>query len=347
MSLRKIESFDGMGHNAQGYLTHKGWTYGGNSPRIQGSGGRFSTDAWYDGDNSAYLQTTDLTAKSTWIVGFAGKPGNDNPGHVCVFYDSSTPNYQISITADGNGHLQARLGNYNGTILATGTKKMIAGVYYYIEVKLVVNNTTGSVEVRIDGEVQFAVSGIDTQNTANATVDRIYFGETGGGFYMFWMFDDIYICDGDGGSPHNDFLGDCRVQYILPDGNGNSSQLVGSDGNSTNNYLLVDDATPNDDTDYVESSTVGDKDTYSMGNITATAGTVYGVQPVPYAKKTDAGTRKIASVIRLSGTEEDSADKTLTSSYLFLPDLRTTKPGGGAFSVSDVNSMEVGVKVTA
>lgn len=347
MSLRKFESFDGMGHNNQGYLLQKGWTYGGNSPRIQGSGGRFSTDAWYDGDNSAYVQTTDLTSKDTWIVGFAGKPGNDNFAHVLVLYDSTAPGYQISIVADGSRHLQARLGNYNGTVLATGTKQMTPGQYYYIEVKCVIHNSAGSLEVRIDGEVQFTLTGIDTQNTANATADRIYFGEVGGGFYGFWMFDDIYILDGDGGSPYDDYLGDCRVQFLLPSGNGNSSVLVGSDGNSTDNYLLVDDANPDDDSTYVESSTPGDKDTYAMGDLASTSGTIFGVQPLPYAKKTDAGTRTICSVVRVSGTEEDSADKTLSSTYSFRGDIRTTKPGGGAFTLSDVNAMEVGIKVTA
>ena len=105
---------------------------------------------------------------------------------------------------------------------------------------------------------------------------------------------------------------------------------------------------PNDDTEYVESSTAGHKDTYAYGNLATASGTVYAVQPVPYAKKNDAGpSRSIVSVARLSGTEEDSAVKTLSTSYAYFGDIRATKPGGGQWTIADVNSAEFGVKVNA
>jgi hypothetical protein len=123
--------------------------------------------------------------------------------------------------------------------------------------------------------------------------------------------------------------------------------LAGSDGNSTNNYLLVDEATPNDDTDYVSSATPGDKDTYAYSNMNATAGTVFGVQPVPAARKDDAGARSIVTIARLSGTEVDGPVKTMATTYAYYADMRETKPGGGSWSISDVNSAEFGVKINA
>jgi hypothetical protein len=168
----------------------------------------------------------------------------------------------------------------------------------------------------------------------------------GNGVISLTDFDDLYVCDGTGSAPANDFLGDCRVEAIFPSGNGNSSVLVGSDGNSTDNYLLVDEAAPNT-TDYVESSTVTDKDTYAYGNLAATTGTVFGVQPVPFAAKTDAGTRSIVSVARVSATEVDSAAKTLSTTYTYYPDVREAKPGGGAWAIGDVNGAEFGVKINA
>jgi hypothetical protein len=146
---------------------------------------------------------------------------------------------------------------------------------------------------------------------------------------------------------NTDFLGDVRVQALLPTGNGNSSQLVGSDGNSTDNYLLVDEVPPNEDTDYVESATVNDKDTYVFGNLTPTTGTVFGVQIVAEARKTDAGVRSFKSVARLSATEADGPDTTLSTTYAFYMDKRDTKPGGGSWTITNVNDAEFGVKVTA
>jgi hypothetical protein len=267
----------------------------------------------------------------------------------------STGNQVISLLDSGSLQLEVRIlttGRLritrNGTTLGTGTTVLTPSVFYYIELKATINNSTGSAVLRINGTTELNLSGIDTQNTANATVDTLQLGgglNEGGVFNM--DFDDLYVSDTTGSSPTNDFLGDTRIEAIFPNGNGNSSQLVGSDSNSTDNYLLVDETAPNSDTDYVESSTVGDKDTYAMGNLTSTTGTVYGVQVMPYAKKTDAGVRSIVSVARLSSTEVDSAAKTLSTTYAYLPDIREAKPGGGAWSISDVNSAEFGVKVNA
>jgi len=109
----------------------------------------------------------------------------------------------------------------------------------------------------------------------------------------------------------------------------------------------VDETTPNDDTDYVESGTAGDKDTYTYTNLTPTAGTVYGVQILPYVRKTDAGARSIKSIARHSGTEVDGPEQVLGTSFVYARDIREAKPGGGAWSISDVNGAEFGVKVFA
>jgi hypothetical protein len=43
----------------------------------------------------------------------------------------------------------------------------------------------------------------------------------------------------------------------------------------------------------------------------------------------------------------DSAVKTLTTDYIYLPDIRETKPGGGAWTITDVNNAEFGIKINA
>jgi hypothetical protein len=209
-----------------------------------------------------------------------------------------------------------------------------------------IDDSTGVVVVKVNEVTDIKLSSQDTRNGGNASVNRIRPQTVGWQSGTALYFDDLVVITTSGGTA-TDFIGDVRVESIFPNGNGNSSQLVGSDGNSTDNYLLVDETAPNDDTDYVESSTVGDKDTYAYSNVTPTTGTVHGVQLLPYAKKTDAGTRSIVSVARHSGTEEDSSAKTLNSTYAYLPDVRETKPGGGAWSISDVNAAEFGVKVNA
>lgn len=217
--------------------------------------------------------------------------------------------------------------------------------WVYLELGMHIANVSGTVSARLNGVEIMSFTG-DTDADSSTVADRLVLTKPGSNGEERW--DDLYVCDGTGGAPSNTFLGDIRVETLYPNGNGNSSVLVGSDGNSVDNYLLVDEASvPDDDTTYVESSTVGDKDTYAMTNLTPTTGTVYGVQPIPWARKTDAGTRSIVSVARLSGTEVDSSDKVLTTSYAYYRDIRETKPGGGSWSITDVNNAEFGVKVTA
>ena len=259
----------------------------------------------------------------------------------------------ISLIENGVGtHVDLRFNGSNfyvtrsGALLGTGATFVQQSRWYSIEMKVVIHDTTGSIELRIDGVVELNLTNIDTRSGGTGFVDRIRLGRNVNFPQFDAFFDDLYVCD-TAGSVNNDFLGDVRVEALLPTANGNSSVLVGSDGNSTDNYLLVDEASPNSDTDYVESSAVGDKDTYVFGNLSPSSGTVFGVLVLPYIRKTDAGIRKMASVARVSGTEVDSADKTLSTSYAYMPDVRETKPGGGAWTISDVNGAEFGIKVTA
>jgi hypothetical protein len=229
------------------------------------------------------------------------------------------------------------------TWLASGTTPVRYQAWDYWELKFTIHNTNGVIELRRNGVPEISLrSGLNTQNTGYAWWDAIKLGSFP---YTANRYDDIYVVDSTGPFPTNDLLGDVRIQPIYPSGDGNSSDFYGSDGNQVNNYALVDEAPPST-SDYVKSGVTGDKDTYTYGNVSATDGTVYAVQVLPYAAKTDAGSRNFATVARLDGTEEDSAAKALSTSVGYYPDFRVTKPGGGAWTIDDVNNAEFGIKVT-
>lgn len=340
MALRFCDSFD---HYATADWNNKWSSNSDSTYSLIGATGRNGNALRCRWGNQGVSKILD--AQATWIVGFAWRAVTAVPAATPIisFYDGATQH--IYLTPDGLNHLQIVRGG--GTVLGTGATVITSGTgFHYIEMKVTISDTVGVASLKIDGATELNLTGIDTRNAGNATADRFYLSNVGANTNIDYDYDDLYVCDGTGAT-NNTFLGDVRVQAIFPSGDGNSSVLVGSDGNSVNNSLLVDETSPNSDTDYVESSTPGDKDTYAMGNVTPTAGTVFGVQMLPYAKKTDAGSRSIVSVTRLSTTEEDSAAKALAGSYTYLPDIRETKPGGGAWTITDVNAMEAGVKVNA
>jgi hypothetical protein len=343
MALLFADSFD---HYVTADLLTK-WTNH-SSGTINSAAGRWSSSGYRSTNSNFYTEWAFPSALATVVVGGAYRTNqigtNNNP--VFTFFDGTT--FQVSIQINTSGKLEARRGVATGTLLGTGTFSFSNNTHYYIEAKITFNDTTGVVVVKVNtSTTDLNLTSQDTNNGAGNQATKVRLGYDGNGSGGSFDMDDFYVLDTTGSAPTNDFLGDCRVEALFPNGNGNSSVLAGSDGNSTDNYLLVDEAAPNSDTDYVESSTVNDKDTYTFTNLTPTTGTVYGVQVLPFAKKTDAGARSIASVARLSATEVDSSNKTLTSSYIYLPDIREAKPGGGVWSISDVNSAEFGVKVTA
>lgn len=332
------DSFD---HYATADAPVKGWALSGTS--ISASTGRNSTASLRSANDNFAADWTLPSAIASVVIGFSWyRYSNSNA--VIILRDAVSGVDHLQFKKNAGGFIEVRRG-VNGTVLATGTHQLLNTVAYYIEIKATIHDSTGAVDVHVNEVSDISISGQDTRNGGLASVDQLRFGFAADNSVGGVDYDDMYVCDTTG-SVNNDFLGDVRVEALFPNGNGNTSNLVGSDGNSTDNYLLVDETAPNT-TDYVESSTVSDKDTYAYTNLTPTSGTVKGVQILSYARKTDAGTRSIATIARHSGTEVDSSNFTLSTSYAYFRDIRETKPGGGAWSISDVNGAEFGVKVTA
>lgn len=329
---------DGFDHYDDAQFLTKWSSFTGSNGGAIGAG-RFGNGKAGQTDNNGSCRKT-LPATQELIVGMAVSISSMAAKIIFQLLSAGTVHVDVRTTAAGLMTVTR-----NGTVLATGTTVLSAGVFYYIELRTKIDDSTGTYELRINGITEVSASGVDTRNGASASADTLQLGANGSGWTAI-TYDDLYVCDTTGGD-NDDFLGDVRIQSIFPNGNGNSSAMVGSDGNSTDNYLLVDDTTvPDEDSTYVQGTSVGDKDTYAYGNVTPTAGVVYAVQTIPRARKTDAGARSIATVARVSGTEVDGPNQTLSTSYNYLGDIRPQKPGGGSWSIADVNGAEFGVKVT-
>lgn len=327
-----LESFLGISSSADFLLKHGGASISGSF--AIGANGR-------NGGNSVRNTAGNFEPVNfdSAASGFAGggfrTPTLPTTNEIFSVNDATVTHLTWNVLA--SGAIECRRGVNNGTLLGTSASGVItAASYQYLEFSWTINDATGAAEVKVNGVSVLAVTGVDTRNagTAAATILRFWHPVTNSD----WT--DLYYNQAA-------YWGDIRVEMLKPNGNGNSSQWVGSDGNSTDNYLLVDDQTPNDDTDYVTDGTATHKDTYLMEDLVSTGGTVQAVQPVVRHRKDDAGARSIVTVLRLSGTEADSGVVTVNTTYGYARDCRTTKPGGGAFSITDVNNTEAGQKVNA
>jgi hypothetical protein len=251
--------------------------------------------------------------------------------------DSGTS--QVTVNILTTGLLQVTRA---GTVLGTSAVALAAGEQY-LEFKFVISDAGGSYEVRLNGVNILSASGVDTKNTANATANgfTINGGGAGGGALII---DDLYVCDGTGAA-NNSFLGDVRIDAVLPAGAGANTGMTPSAGA---NYQCVDENPATDDTDYVQSDVVGTKDTYDFTNITHTPTAIFGVQVNMVARKDDAGVRSIASVVRSGGADTDGTTQALTTSYLNYRQMIELDPNtAAAWTKTNLNAAEFGAKVAA
>lgn len=232
---------------------------------------------------------------------------------------------------------------YNGnTLISTSAANVFDANWHYFEFMTTIADTGGRAVVKVDGATIFDYTG-DTRNGGTSTnIDAICIaggGNNGSGSLFNW-FDDLYICDALG-TANNTFLGDVRVQSLVPTGAGTTTQLTPSTGA---NWAAVDEL-PYSATDYVTGLAVGNKDTYATLDIAA-GYAVKGVQLCAIAKKTDAGTRSLKTVARSAGTDYSGGSTTLSTADTVAIRLLENDPAtAAAWTTAGINAMEIGVEV--
>jgi hypothetical protein len=264
------------------------------------------------------------TAQIGWVI--------SNLGEVIVYRGGTTGGTELGRTA-------------TGVIVAAGTSGTGAD-YKMIEMEVVfATGATGSVVIKVADTTVLTVSSVQTAASANAYANRVRLIMRSDN--ALTRMDDFYINDNTGSAPENTFFGEAFVvEALVPNADGNSSQWLGSDGNSTNNYLLVDD-TGNDDTDYVASGTLNDIDTYNLPSLTNATGTVIGVNLIHVARKDDVATRTIAGVLRTASTNYVGSNKTMSGTYTLYEERTLINANTSLrFTISDVNGLEIGQKLT-
>jgi hypothetical protein len=320
---------------------------------VIGSYGRNSTDGVLFDLNSSSFPTPantfigkNVPSVASGIVGFAAyydPSSSAGTSSLVIFSDGSDDQVCLKVTAAGKFQFyrnQTQIGS-------DSTLSLPANQWSYVEVKVLIHDSTGTAEVRVNGTAYLALTGQDTKNSANATFNKIRVGCICHHYDnqpFILQIDDFYYCDTTG-STNNNFLGDIRVQALTPTGAGAYTEWTPSAGS---NYQCVDENPPNGDTDYVSSATVGQRDTYALSNLTATTGSVKGVQVVSRVRKDDGGTRTIHNVVYASATLGESSDQSVSTSYTTVTTIHENNPSTStAWTISGVNGMEAGVKVIA
>jgi len=312
----------------------------GSSVNIYAGSGRRGSAALNLGATNAVYRSSLPVSGTTCIAGAAFKTPEASPNYP-FFKVMQGGTVQCSLDLVG-GLLRFWRGD-QGTLLGTAASgALLINTYYYVEMKVVVDPSAGSVVLRVNNVVVLSLSSVNTAASGSAgwTALALY-GPSFTGPYVY--FDDFYLLDGSGSAPWNDVLGDCRVDVRYPTAAGATTGWTPSTGS---NWQNVDDAAPNGDTDYNSATGVA-TDTFTVQDAPVVGATIYGVQQNLSVKKSDPGFCTVAPVIRHSGVDYVGTDYSPPTSYVFATQTRQTNPGTSAqWTEAGFNAAEFGYKRT-
>lgn len=214
-----------------------------------------------------------------------------------------------------------------GTVLGTTGPVLTAQTWNHVEMKVFLDNSAGTVQLRVNGVTVLNLSGIDTlADETTATIDQMSlrngFTQDTSGITAY--FKDLILWDTTG-SQNNDFLGTVHVYTLRPDAD-NSLNWTPSTGST--GFNLIDESDP-DDADYISA---GDPPpspaVFTLTNLPVDIVGVKALLPVVRARKIDGGDGNIQT--GLTGTLTDlGADRPITTAFTFWWDVSELSPDTG------------------
>ena len=261
-----------------------------------------------------------------------------------------------------NEHVRLDISNVNNMIelVVNGTLRhrfdVTLGFWHRMDVRLVVDNSTGILDILIDGNFGTDSSGFfggdfigvsslydgDTQSGANAYTNTIEFvSSPAASLETEILWDDITLND-DTGTINNTFLGDIRIQTIRP--NADTLQIDMTPSSGLINSSLVDDSPGPDLNDFVSPDTVADKDLYAATNVVTGFNNIHGVQVKAFGQGGDVGTQTIRLITKSGVTEGFSGTQTLAAQQFHNFIFETDPDTSAAWIENNVNAIEIGVE---
>ena len=342
MALRLIEDFFEVGANPENILGG-GWNL--NGGRVAGSGciGSNGSGQWLALPGQGWSAGLD-----EMYAGFALRAGATmNNANIFSAYGDQNTVPHITLSMDSNNRLAVWRGNAGsgGTLLATSPIPFpVLSQWRSINLHFKADDSAGRAVVKVDGTTHIDFTGDTRNGGTSALLDGIRVNLPNS---TNNALADLVINDSTG-SINNTFPGDIAVIRRLPNENGTYNEFMGSDGDSTDNYLLVDEA-PSNNSDYTFAASVGAKDSYGVEDLPAATVAVLGVRAVAKTAKSGAGSAGMSVFIRENEEDTFSPSAPLSTSFAWQGDVvREVAPStGAAWSIEDVNGMEIGVRSEA
>jgi hypothetical protein len=352
MGILFVDGFDHLAtaSGSMKWSSISGATWGSGSSRFAGGQGvNIATSGASGGSPAQWIAKTFVNRRMV-VMGVAFNAPSVYAGNYfglgqLGFFDGGTAQVDVRINSSQQWYVTR-----NGTTLFTATTSPLAfgSLWYFVELKSTIDPSAGYAELRVNGVSLGTFSG-NTSGSGNAYANQIRIGWLNGtsGGSVSTNFDDVYLLEGDSGTGLIDFLGDCRVQTLLPNAAGTNTNFSKA-GAAATNWQSVNEAQP-DTTTTVFGNTAAQYDTYQYSDLTTTTNRVFAVAQSFVQQKDDAGFRTATARVRSGGAEADFAAPVvpLTASYSVLQQIQETNPVTAVpWVVADVNAAEFGPRIS-
>lgn len=269
-------------------------------------------------------------------------------GAQTIFGFRDAGNTQLDFRIDGSGAL---FFTRNGTMLGSvSTLRLANHTLYSIVLKVAINNSSGIAECKVMSGGSYttflSLTSQDTQDTANAFFNQILITSGTG---LNPVFDTIILWDATSGSG-NDLTGYPSSEPVIDTG-----FIVGAGANNdfsplsgTNASNVDDNPTHDGDTSYNFSTNPGDIDTFAVGALHATSGTIICMVPTTVDRIDDATPHTLSHRVKSSSATVDGTAFGSNSTYKRHCTKVSLDPNTSAApTVAARNSMNFGYKLAS
>jgi len=317
---------------------------------LRTTGSRFGGNYMNMGNDSASpgsMNTAQFTNSQTLfvnmnIISSQGHVASGTTQLVGFTLRDTTSNIQCGVFLRNGGDFVLTSGAIGSGVLATSSVLMpLANQWAHIQVKIFVHNTTGTVELRINGatSASWSATGLNTRNgTSNfyanvVTIQGSSPSQDG--------IDDFYVFNDQSPAPSN-FQGDVHAIQQFPT---SDNSITWTRNTGTNNCLAVDEPRQNGDTDYVATNVVNNTDIYGLAPLSPTPSTIVAVVPRFLARMDDAGPHTVRGSLTSGGTTVNLTDLVCTGSYVYQQATYAQDPNtSAAWTASGLNACLLSIK---
>lgn len=321
--------------------------------------GRYGGYALRLDSSSTIMMTPHLATKypeRTLMCGFAFKTPTLTSGQWVVDFrhpieQGETVGWgQFTLKVAGSGNNAGLYVNRGNTTLNSSVNGswtgMLEDTWYYIEMKVYCHETSGTVNVHVDG--------VEVLHFTGNTRHRYSQGCTGYSAVLLHsrpsniahIYDDMYIADGSG-SGVTDLLGPCRVESIAPTSDVSTGNWTPNSG--VNLYDNINEQEM--DADFIYTNEDSDRAMFETTNLSAniSTGTVRGIMLNCESEQYQ------NSVQYAKAMTQNGSSGNVAHSGNFRPgrgwayshgEIMELDPDGNAWTPSTVNQLRIGVEAT-